>query len=122
MAQIEGQLPGYRELATKVLSWISHAVRPLRIEEIQHALAVQIGDREFDQEGIEPETLLVSVCAGIVAIDDQSQTIRLVHYKVEEYFEKTKKNRFPNAQRQIAETLLTYLSFDVFAEGRCLTE
>jgi hypothetical protein len=70
MARIEAQLHGYRELATKILACISHAVRPLRVEELQHALAVQIGDREFDDEGIESETLLVSVCAGLVTIDD----------------------------------------------------
>jgi ankyrin repeat protein len=122
MARIEAQLPGYRELAIKILCWISHAARPLRVEELQHALAVEIGDQEFDDEGIEPENLLVSVCAGLVTVDDRSQTIRLVHYTVEEYFEKIKRNRFPNAQRDIARTLLTYLSFDVFGDKGCLSD
>jgi ankyrin repeat protein len=122
MARIEGQIPSHKELAMQVLSWISYAARPLQLREMQHALAVQIGDRHFDDEGIEPANLLVSVCAGLVTIDDQPRTMRLVHYTVEEYFENTKKNKFPNARRQIAETLLTYLSFDVFANGPCLNE
>jgi hypothetical protein len=69
MTRIEGQIPSHRELALQILTWISHAVRPLQIREMQHALAVQIGDREFDDEGIESETVLVSVCAELVTVD-----------------------------------------------------
>jgi hypothetical protein len=40
MERIEGQLPDQEELAKQVLSWITYAIRPLTVLELQHALAV----------------------------------------------------------------------------------
>jgi hypothetical protein len=35
--RIEGQGEGYRELAKRVLAWVTHAKRALHIAEVQHA-------------------------------------------------------------------------------------
>jgi Ankyrin repeats (3 copies)/Ankyrin repeats (many copies) len=68
------------KLAGQVLSWISYALRPLTIIEIQHALAVEPGDEDFDEDALPDQDILVSVFAGLVAIDQESNIIRLVHY------------------------------------------
>ena len=119
MKRIRSQDGGDVELAEKVLYWISYAVRPLTVSEIQHALATEPGDVGLDEEALPDEDLLVSVCAGLVTIDQKSNIIRLVHYTTQQYFERTRMVRFPDAQTIIATTCLTYLSFDVFAEGPC---
>ncbi|KAL9118809.1 MAG: hypothetical protein Q9187_004635 [Circinaria calcarea] len=121
MKRIESQDPGDFELAKRVLSWISFAFRPLTVKEIKHALAVQPTDTYMDEEGLSDEELLVSVCAGIVTIDEQSDIIRLVHYTTQEYFEleRTRARYFPTAHADIAKTCLTYLSFTTFADGSC---
>jgi ankyrin repeat domain-containing protein 50 len=106
-------------LAKRILSWISYALRPLSVREIQHALATSPGDTELDEEALLDEDLLISVCAGIVTIDQKSRIIRLVHYTAQEYFEHARVNQFPAAQTEIALICLTYLSFDAFAEGYC---
>lgn len=72
-------------LANQVLSWITHAFRPLTIKEIQHALAVLPGDTELDKEAVNDIDLLVSVCGGIVTIDRESKIVRLVHYTTQQY-------------------------------------
>lgn len=59
-----------------------------------------------------PESTLVSVCAGLVAVDPQSRIIRLVHYTTQEFFEKIRNSRFPTAQANITLICLTYLSSD----------
>jgi hypothetical protein len=108
--------------ARQILSWISFAFRPLTIREIQHALAVEPEDTDIDEEALPNQDLLVSVCAGLVTIDGESNIIRLVHYTAQEYFERIRMAQFPYAQISIATACLTYVSFNIFAEGPCLND
>lgn len=89
MERIKGQLSDQEELAIQVLSWITCAKRPLTILELQHALAVQVGQSKFDEDNISDIEYLVSVCCGLVTVDEESQIVRLVHYTTQEYFERT---------------------------------
>lgn len=114
MRRIWGQGEEDIKLAERLLSWITHAYRPLKLAEIQHALAVEKGDSNLDKDGIPEEDIMVSACAGLVTVDQESNTIRLVHYTAQEYFEHARMTRFPYAQVTIAATCLTYLSFDAF--------
>jgi hypothetical protein len=107
------------DLAMRVLSWITHAFRPLTIQELQHALAVTSDDTELDEDALTDVELLISVCAGIVTIDQESNVIRLVHYTTQEYFARVRKERFPDGHFEIASTCIAYLSFDAFSEGPC---
>jgi ankyrin repeat protein len=107
------------KLAEQVLSWISYAFTPLTVIKVQHALAAESGDEDFDEDALPDEDVLVSVCAGLVTIDQESKIIRLVHYTTQEYFERIRVTRFPGAQTRIATACLVYISFDVFAEGYC---
>ena len=122
MERIRNQDEDDAQLAKRTLSWISYALRPLTVKEIQHAIAVEPGENELDEEALPDEELLISVCAGIVTIDQESNIIRLVHYTTQEYFERNRVNIFPNGQTSITMTCLTYLSFDVFADGYCSSD
>ena len=104
-------------LARRVLSWIFHAQRPLTVAELQHALAVTLGESHLDKEALIDEDLLVAVCAGIVAVDGRSGIIRLVHHTTQEYLEQIRQDLFPTAHVEIARTCLTYLSFEEIASG-----
>ncbi len=55
--------------------------------ELQYAIAVEIGESELDEENLPDIEDIISVCAGLVTIDEQSGVIRLVHYTTQEYFE-----------------------------------
>ncbi len=122
MVRIDGQKSGFRLLAKRVLSWITCAKRRLTALELQHALAVNIGDTELDKENIREIEDMVSACAGLVTVDEESGIIRLVHYTTQEYFERTQRTWFPNAQKDIAMICVTYLSFDAFETGFCSTD
>jgi hypothetical protein len=110
------------KLAGKALSWISYAFRPLTIIEVQHDLAVEPGNVNFDENALPDEDVLVSICAGLVTIGQERNIIRLVHYTTQEYFERIRMTRFPDAQTSIATTCLVYISFDLFAEGYCRSD
>lgn len=62
------------------------AKRQLTISELQHALAVEQGAPELDKENIPQVEDMVSVCAGLVMVDEKSNFIRLVHYMRQDYF------------------------------------
>ncbi|KAH7022160.1 ankyrin repeat protein, partial [Ilyonectria destructans] len=122
MERINEQKPSVRRLANKVLSWITCAKRPLTTLELQHALAVEVGDTKLDEENIERIERIVSVCAGLVTVDKESGIIRLGHYTTQEYFEQMQTQFFPDAETYIATICGTYLSFIVFKSGPCLTD
>ncbi|PSN73797.1 hypothetical protein BS50DRAFT_597243 [Corynespora cassiicola Philippines] len=122
MERIEGQLSDEEALAKEALSWITCAKRPLTTTELQHALAIQVGQADFDEENKPDLEDIVSVCAGLVTIDEESGIIRLVHYTTQEYFERTQKQWFPTADFDITAICVTYLSFTVFGSGICLTD
>ena len=117
--RIDGQLQHDRVLAKNVLSWISYAQRPLTAGELCHALAVGVGDEELDSDNIPDVEDILSVCAALVTVDEESQVIRLVHYTTQDYLESTREKWNPNAQYNIASTCLTYLCFEPFRSGSC---
>src|SRR5271154_5894157 len=120
MGRIECQDEGYRELAKRVLSWVTHAKRALSIAEVQHAVAVSAGMAEMDKDFLPEVEILDSVCAGLVTVNKNSGIIQLVHYTTREYFRRT--SSFSNAETDITVTCVTYLSFETFATGFCATD
>jgi hypothetical protein len=122
MERINGQKPGLRELARQVLSWVTCAMRPLTTMELQHALGVEVSESEIDNDNLPQIEYMVSVCVGLVTVDEESGIIRLVHYTTQEYFERTQCRWFPNAETNITMICLIYLSFRVFESGSCQTD
>jgi hypothetical protein len=122
MERIEGQVKGQEELAKRVLSWITCAKRPLTTFELQHALAVEPGDAKLGEDNLTDVEDMVSVCAGLVTIDEESKIIRLVHYTTQEYFIRTQKRWFPSALSDITTICITYQLFSAFETGYSQTD
>jgi hypothetical protein len=120
--RINRQEMGLRDLAIRVLSWITCAKRQLTTIEFQHALATKKGKRTLDTRDLVPVEDIVSVCAGVVTMDKESDIIRLAHYTTQQYFNDKRNELFPNMEYNILITCLTYLSFDVFESGFCRTD
>lgn len=115
MNRIRGQEKGFCDLAIATLAWISLAMTPLTLRELQCALSVETGDTAMDEADFVDEETLSSVCAGLIVVDHESQIVRLVHYTTQEYFESRKDVLFPDKHYLLATTCLTYLSFNVFS-------
>ncbi|KAK8061156.1 hypothetical protein PG997_015377 [Apiospora hydei] len=119
MSRIMGQRPSHAQRAMQVLGWAIFAQRPLSKLELRHALGVEPGQTMLDPENLPEISDLVSVCAGLVAIDQESGIISLVHYTAEEYFVDTKEQWFPHFHETILKTCISYLSFESFTSGYC---
>ncbi|KAK1446285.1 hypothetical protein CMEL01_10528 [Colletotrichum melonis] len=111
MNRIRSQPSEHVELALNVLSWTTGAKRPLTIEELQHALAVEEGETDIDQDNIIPVETMISVCAGLVTVSERrGRVIQLVHQTTQEYFERKRHQFFPDIDSQIAIACTNYLS------------
>lgn len=119
MTRIKDQRTDLLDLAIKVLSWITYSKRPITISELQHALAVESGMTEFDNDNIPEINGILSICAGLVTVDNEGNIVRLVHYTTQEYFERRWTDWFPDPQAYIATVCVTYLSFNAFASREC---
>jgi ankyrin repeat protein len=120
LERIRAQPSKKRELANRILGWLTHSYKALTISELREALAIEPGTIELDQRARPRLQMLDSVCAGLINIDQSTGVVQLAHKTVKEYFDKT--SRFPEAHRTITEACLTYLSYDEFSSGMCLTE
>ena len=76
--RIERQSEEERDLAKQILTWVTLAVRPLSTIELQHALAVVPGVAEFDTDDIVDVEILLSVCAGLVVLEEKTKLVKLV--------------------------------------------
>ncbi|KAK0430760.1 hypothetical protein EV421DRAFT_1669507, partial [Armillaria borealis] len=106
-----------RELAYRIFGWIAFTRRPLTVLELQHALAVEPGTTTLDPDNLCSEDLLGSVCGGLIIITDQmgwsrDPIVRFVHYTTQEFFISQQNNLFPQFQKTIMHTCLTYMSLD----------
>ena len=114
MQRINSQLPGFQGLAHNALCWITLARQPLAVDELLHALALELEQPELDRENLEDIEEILSVCAGLVVIG-KDKYVTLVHYTTQQFFEENYQSYFPEAQVYITKTCLTYFSFDTFS-------
>ncbi|KAL9636847.1 MAG: hypothetical protein Q9204_002101 [Flavoplaca sp. TL-2023a] len=125
IARIESQNQDYRTLAEKALRWVAYAFRPLPVEALQEAVAIELvepGEHKSDDEAIpfiDDEAIpsigsILDVCAGLLIHDEISGPVRLVHYTAQDYFDAHAGSRFDKAHTCIARECVTYLSYKCF--------
>lgn len=110
LERIDQQSPDQKGLARNALEWITCAKRPLTRLELRHALSVKSGDTVFDPDNFRDVDSIISVCAGLVTIDKESNIVRLVHYTAQEYFDSRKEQLFPDAETKMSVFCCEYLS------------
>ena len=102
---------GYKSvLGLKVLMWVLYSERPLRAQELCHALGVGIGCADLNPENVPALRTLVSSCLGLVTVEVSSSTVRLVHFTLQEHLA-SDPTLFHSPHSTIAEVCLTYLNF-----------
>jgi len=99
------------ELAMATLMWICHSERPLGVDELCHALGVEIGSTHFNNDNVPATETLLACGQGLVTLDKEASTFRLIHHTLREYL-CTRRSLFPRAQSLMTETCLTYLNSD----------
>ncbi|KAJ6571215.1 ankyrin repeat-containing domain protein, partial [Mycena capillaripes] len=111
MKRIETQDQEDKKMAHSTLIWVANAKRPLKVSELQKALAIEPGSSQLTEESEMDIEIILSVCAGLVIVDMHHPVVRLVHYTAQEYLNSVQDQQYPDAQMEISLSLLTYLKF-----------
>ena len=110
LQRIREQRGDRSRLGMKVLMWVSHSERPLRIAELQHALAVHMENTDLDPENVRSEDMVLGSCLGLAIVDKEMLTVRPVHYTLQEYL--SRPGILADAHETLAETCLAYLNYE----------
>jgi len=110
LARMKWQKGNKASIGLKVLMWVLYSERPLRAEELCHALSVELGSLDLVPENIPVLRTLLSSCLGLVTVEASSSTVRLVHFTLQEHL-LSSPTLFRDPHSTIAEVCLTYLNF-----------
>ncbi|KAI2633880.1 ankyrin repeat-containing domain protein [Xylaria nigripes] len=78
---------GYDRIIRKILPWIAASTRPLTLEELGEAIALEIGQRD-----IRPERLyndmdsIASRCENLVHVDEEDRSVQFAHHSIKKFF------------------------------------
>ena len=111
LERISAQEEEKAKLAMATLMWICHSERPLGVDELCHALGVEIGSTHFNNDNVPATETLLACGQGLVTLDKEASTFRLIHHTLREYL-CTRRSLFPRAQSLMTETCLTYMNSD----------
>ena len=121
--RIKSQSQEYWQLARQTISWIFYAQRPLKISELREMLAVEPKDTNFHPSGLHEKDLILKFCFGLVSIEEQDETVRLVHYSLEEYLTTCWHRYWPEAEEIVAATCLASLTLEglsIYVKSDCM--
>ena len=106
--------------AAKIIAWIHLAERPLTVDELLCSLAIKDGDTSLNPRGIPVGETLLNCCQGLAVVDQETSTVRLVHYSLQEYLSRQDHILgFTKGEwhTKIAHTCLTFLKFPPVTAG-----
>ena len=110
LTRLKAQKGNRAGLGLQALMWVVYSKRPLRADELCHALGVEIGSAELDPENIPPLGALLASCLGLLTVEAFSSRVRLVHFTLQEHLS-SDPTLFLSSHSTIAEVCLTYLNF-----------
>ncbi|RPA93317.1 ankyrin [Choiromyces venosus 120613-1] len=108
--RIRQQSGGKCKLGIEALMWISRSVRPLKTEELCHALGVEPGAEDLIIDNVPSMEIVLSCALGLIIIDEKAGTVHLLHKTLQEYLDKHS-IPFATAHSMMAEICLTYLNY-----------
>ncbi|KAI5790034.1 hypothetical protein FPQ18DRAFT_411062 [Pyronema domesticum] len=111
---IKSQASGKSNQGMEVLKWMYLAKRKLSVMELRHALATVHSTAEcLDLDDLPFEKSLTECCHGLIVIDKETSSVRLVHKSLQDFLQDQYENGklFETGHRDIAFTCLKYLSF-----------
>jgi len=109
LGRIKRQDGDRARLSIAALMWISHAERPLKADELCHALSVEIGSPNLNTDNVPSIGTLLACCQGLIIVQKEVSTVRLIHFTLREYLQ-VHPELFGAAHSTIAETCLSYLN------------
>ena len=106
------------KVASSAFRWLACAPRPMRVDELQEAVAFEPVDRCWNPDKIPDADVMIESCRGLVTRNLSDGTLRFAHYTVQQCL------CMPSNETAISEsTSMTFSreSAEVFVGQRCMT-
>jgi len=107
--RIREQSGNTARLGMEALMWVSCSERPLKAQELCHALAVEVGATDLNADNVPSVRALMSSTLGLVTIDKHASTLRPVHFTLQAHLA-AHPGFFTTSHSMMAEVCLTYLN------------
>jgi hypothetical protein len=103
------------ELALKALKWLTFAREHLATAALQHALAVKDDSGDIEERDLPNIQMLASLCVGLVSLEQENGTVRLVHETTQQHLRSHFRNRNEDGDAEVARICLRYFSSPVLS-------
>ncbi|KAK3317546.1 ankyrin repeat-containing domain protein, partial [Cercophora scortea] len=109
IGRITAQLSPKRKLAMATLMWLTHARTALGQDEIRNALAINSDSEPVAVGPLPDPRRIIDSCLGLVVVNRDDSSFRLVHMSVQEYLRLNTARIFSSGDAQLARICLAYL-------------
>ncbi|KAH6916393.1 hypothetical protein BKA70DRAFT_1502416 [Coprinopsis sp. MPI-PUGE-AT-0042] len=93
-----------------VLVWVINASRSMTMAELERAVATAPDTHKFEPGRLVPGTTLVSLCGGLITVEEESGLVRLIHYTAKGTLERLLREAFPHPHSLLAAVCMTHLA------------
>lgn len=115
------QTPSLRNLALKVLNFISYVKEPLRMVELQHALTAEEGMAEVDPEDLQPAKAIISSCLGLLVVSGPEKPVQFVHSTARSFLQSRPEGMDKRPHLTIVRSCISYMSTNEMRQGCSLS-
>ncbi|RPB01603.1 hypothetical protein L873DRAFT_635200 [Choiromyces venosus 120613-1] len=92
--------------------------RRMRVDELRAALGVELDTTDVKSDNLPFIQTVLASCLGLVTVDHEESTVHLIHFTLQEYFNRHSET-FLNPYSTVAAVCLTYLNFDCVKTSDC---
>ncbi|KAF5332787.1 hypothetical protein D9611_005219 [Ephemerocybe angulata] len=107
MERIKSQSEVEVSIAHRAFLWVLHARNSLSPWDLQEALTFSFDKLEFNRNSTVSIPMLLSICHGLIAVEEQTQgpsVVRFIHYSAEEFMKTMDFSHLPEPQELISVT------------------
>jgi hypothetical protein len=99
-----------KDLGIQVLSLVGQASKPLLIEELQQALAVDLNNGRVSNNATKAVNSILASCAGLVTFEKKSGVMRLTHMAIKEHLIQSGEEWFLDSHFRFFQICATYIT------------
>jgi len=112
LCRIEKETAELQDVAPLVMVWVTFAMQPLTMKQLQQAIGAMSEQSVFQEEAIIVPDILLQSCAGLVLMEKESGIVRLLNLEVKNHLMKQRPAWFSDGHRLALRSCITYMRFE----------